>query len=109
MTTYKPGDILLLQFPQTSGAQGVLRPGLVLLDIGDLDVIVARVTRQMHGTPLDAVLNDWKGAGLLAPSVVRLHKIATLEKSLVQRKLGSLQGQDRIAVAGILVQILGSW
>ena len=87
----------------------MLRPGLVLLDIGDLDVVVARVTRQMHATLFDIVLNDWKGAGLLAPSVVRLHKIATLEKTLVQRKLGSLQGQDRIAVTGALDQILGSW
>jgi len=36
-------------------------------------------------------------AGLIAPSTVRLHKIATVEKRLVKRKLGSLQERDRSA------------
>jgi mRNA interferase MazF len=109
MTKYSAGDLLLLQFPQTSGAHGSLRPALVVVDTGDLDVLVARVTRQMHGTAHDVIISEWRGAGLLAPSIVRLHKLATLEKSIVQRKLGCLQAADRSAVANVLTQIFGSW
>ena len=109
MTTYSAGDLLLLQFPQTGGAQGVVRPALLLIDDGDLDVVVARVTRQMHGTAYDIVLTDWKGAGLRAPSVVRLHKIATLEKKLIQQRLGALQPQDRSAIATALAQVFAAW
>jgi mRNA interferase MazF len=100
---------LLVHFPQTSAAALALRPALVLLDTGDLDVMVARITRQNHGTPYDIVLTDWKDAGLLAASVVRVHKIATLEKSLIQKKLGNLQGADRTAVAGVLATLFAAW
>ena len=105
MMMYTPGDLLLLQFPLTSGVTGELRPGLVRVDVGDQDVIVERVTRQMHGTLFDIVFTDWKVAGLLAPAVVRLHKIATLEKALVSRKLGTLQPADRSAMANVLSQV----
>jgi mRNA interferase MazF len=109
MTAYQAGDLVLVQFPQTSGATGTLRPALVLLDIGDADVVVSRVTRQMHASSHDIDVTDWKGAGLLAPSFVRLHKIATLEKKSIQRKLGSLQAADRAKASSILQQIFGTW
>jgi mRNA interferase MazF len=109
MTTFHAGDLVLLHFPQTSGVPGARRPALVLLDSGDKDVMVARVTRTNHGSAQDVVLQDWKGAGLLAASVVRLHKVATLEKSFVQQKLGSVQANDRSAISHALAQMFGSW
>jgi mRNA interferase MazF len=109
MTTYQAGDLLLIQFSQTSGTPGALRPGLVLIDTGDLDVVVARITRQTYRTPHDVEVTDWRTAGLVGPSVIRLHKIATVEKALIQRKLGSLQATDRAAVANVLQQTFGNW
>jgi hypothetical protein len=52
-------------------------------------VVVARITTQLHPTPCDVLLTDWQSAGLLAPSMVRLHKLATPEKGFVHRALGS--------------------
>ncbi len=46
-----------------------------------------------------------EAAGLIAPSTVRLHKIATVEKRLVKRKLGSLQERDRLAVRAAFRQV----
>ena len=49
---------------------------------------------QIYQTSFDVIINDWQNANLLAPSVIRCHKIATLEKNLVIKKLGSLNNID---------------
>jgi mRNA interferase MazF len=109
MTTYQPGDILLVNFPFSGSAQRKARPALVVLDTGDADILVARVTTQGYQTPHDVPVTDWQKAGLLAPSVVRLHKLATIEKALVQRRLGAVQPADRQAIASVLRQFFKNW
>ena len=109
MTVCQPGDVVLVAFPFSGGSSVKARPALVLLDTGDSDVVVARITTQLRPTPCDVFLTDWQGAGLLAPSMVRLHKLATLEKGLVHRALGSLQSPDRAAVAAVLRQTFQNW
>jgi mRNA interferase MazF len=109
MTTYQAGDLVLAKLPFTGGTGGKVRPALVVLDTGDADVVVARVTTQTAVAPLDVSLTDWQASGLLAASVVRLHKLATIEKALVIRVLGQLQPGDRQRVAAVLQQTFGSW
>jgi mRNA interferase MazF len=109
MTNYRPGDLLLIAFPYTAGGQTKNRPAMVIIDTGDADVLVARVTTQGGQTDLDIPINDWKAAGLLAPSTLRLHKLATLEKSLVQCRLGCVQSADRAAVSAALSRIYATW
>lgn len=109
MTTYRPGDLLLVAFPYSGSAQAKLRPALVVLDTGDADVVVARVTTQPYQSPYDVALADWRGAGLLAPSVVRTHKLATIEKALVRRQLGALQPPDRARVASLIERTYRAW
>ncbi|HSX78427.1 MAG TPA: type II toxin-antitoxin system PemK/MazF family toxin [Candidatus Saccharimonadia bacterium] len=94
MQNYQSGEVLLLLFPfaDTTGARR--RPALVLLDTGDADSVVARVTSQIVRTVFDVELVEWQQAGLLLPSVVRVHKVATLEKRLVERRLGALTSND---------------
>lgn len=91
---FEPGDLVLLNFPFTSETGAKQRPALVLLDTNDEDLVVARVTTQPHSTSLDVPISDWGGAGLIAPSTVRLHKLATVERRLVKRRLGTLQPPD---------------
>jgi mRNA interferase MazF len=83
MTRYDTGDVLLLEFPFTSEAGLKRRPAVVILDAGDADVVVARITTQPYATGFDVAITNWQGVGLLAPSVIRLHKLATIEKALV--------------------------
>ena len=109
MTTYKPGDVVLVKFPFTTGAGAKLRPALVLLDAGDADLLVARVTTQPSFTPFDVAVVGWRQAGLLAPSNVRLHKLATIEKSDIHRTIGRLESNDRQSVAGSLRRVLDQW
>lgn len=80
--SYHPGEVLLLSFPFSDAIESKRRPALVHLDTGDQDVVVARVTSQSVQTNFDVELIEWQQAGLILPSIVRLHKVATLEKSL---------------------------
>lgn len=105
MTNYKAGDILLLHFPFTNSSGSKQRPGLVLLDAGDGDIVVARITSQSYSTPYDVALSEWSAAGLLFASTVRLHKIITLDGSLVNRPLGQLTEADLASVGVVLPQL----
>jgi mRNA interferase MazF len=109
MTTYRPGDVVLVAFPFTGSAQSRQRPALVLLDTGDADVILARITTQPHRTPFDVAIADWQGAGLIAASVIRLHKVATIERALIRRQLGHLAAADRKRVSSVLRSSYGRW
>jgi mRNA interferase MazF len=82
---------------------------MIVLDAGDSDLLVARVTTQLYRSSFDVEFSDWKGAGLAAPSVVRLHKLATLEKTLVRRVLGKIQSNDRSAVSAAMSNVFKGW
>jgi len=78
-----------------------------VLDTGDADLVVARVTTQLHSTANHVSLHGWAGAGLIAPSVVRLHKLATLDKSLVRARLGRLGPEDARRTMTVLRRLYG--
>ena len=108
MKSYRSGEVILLSFPFSDATGAKQRPALVLLDTGDEDLIVARVTSQMAQTIFDVELADWQQAGLLLPSVVRVHKVATLEKNLVERRLGTLTHSDWAQVQAKVQQLWSS-
>ena len=102
MTTCRPGDVVLVSFPFADQGQRKKRPAVAVADTGDNDLVVARVTTQRYTTAFDLPIADWKAAGLLAPSTVRLHKLATIDKSLIGPRLGSLSENDRECVSSAL-------
>ena len=91
------GEIFICQFPFTSGAVSKIRPALVLFDLRH-DAIICRVTSVLRSEPLDVTLTDWRAAGLLKPSVARLDRIVTAEKTVFVRRLGVLSSSDLDAV-----------
>ena len=84
------GEIYLLKFPFSDGKNYKKRPILVILDTGDNDMVVCRITSKIYNTEFDFKIEDWKESGLKLPSIIRLHKIATLEKDLIDKKLGQI-------------------
>ena len=94
MADFPTGTVVLINFPFTNGATTKKRPALVLLDLADQDLLLARITTQPWGTSFDCPLENWSAAGLKAPSFVRLHKLATLEKTLIEKRLGLLTPAD---------------
>ena len=108
-TNYQKGDLVLIDFPFSGGPQVKARPAMVVLDSGDQDVLVARVTTHSQSTSFDLPLAQWQAGGLLAKSWVRLHKLATLEKRLVRRTLGQVHPADRAKIAAVLHQAFSNW
>ena len=84
MTRYKFGDIVLVVFIQADGDKK-LRPALVIVDIGDNDVVLAPITTSKRNSLGDYKIKDWQGAGLLLESWVRLSKVASLRKEGIKK------------------------
>jgi len=102
MISYNFGDIVLIGFPHTD-QQGVSkRPGLVLYDSGDQDILLARITTQEYTTEADYKILDWQKSGLLTESYIRLGKQATIEKRFIIKRLGAIETKEISALKSIL-------
>jgi len=44
------------------------------------------------------ILADWKEAGLAKPSVARLDRLVTAERTILGRRLGTLSPADQLAI-----------
>lgn len=58
MTVCEFGDVVLVDFPQSGSEQPKRRPALVLLDIGDADVLLAPITTRERTGPGDVRIQD---------------------------------------------------
>jgi len=87
---FKFGDIALVKFPFTGTNNFKKRPALILLDAKDDDVVVCRITSARCFSKFDIQINNWQQLGLLSLSIIRVHKIATLEKGIIERKIATL-------------------
>lgn len=105
MKEYHAGEIVLVLFPFADASGAKRRPALIIRDTGDEDVIVCRVTSQVAQTTFDVKLEEWSQEGLQLPSVVRVHKVATLEKRLIERRLGALTPSDWLRVRAKIRQL----
>ena len=98
MEHLKFGQIVLLRFPFTDGISFKRRPALIIQDSDDGDVIVCRITSKIYQSDFDIEINNLEKSGLKLPSVIRVHKIATLEKNLVELKMGQIGAGLKIKV-----------
>lgn len=103
---YPFGDILIINFPFTDGQGSKRRPVMVIKDTNDKDILIAKVTSQSYNTDFDIKLQDWKNAGLISPSVIRIHKIQTLHTSLIFGHIGRITSTNLKAVSRAIAQLV---
>ena len=105
---YQFGEIVLLQFPFTDFKGFKKRPALVIYDDIGNDIVVCRITSQAKESDLDITIEDWSTSALKLPSIVKLHKIATIQKSLIDRKMGVLSIKDLAAITARIKSLITS-
>lgn len=111
MTAYRRGDIVLVNLAFADGSGAKRRPVLVLSSEayhrGRQEAIVAGVTSNTERIlPGDQVISDWKGSGLLWPSVVT-GILRTVKQAMILRKLGTLPAPDLKRYGDALLEALG--
>lgn len=111
-TSYKRGDVVLVPFPFSDQTSIKQRPSLVI-SVDDFqgqspDLLIMALTSQVRG-PLklgEFLIRDWQAAGLLKPSAVKA-AIATIEATLVRRRLGHVSDYDLEQLKRSLQELLG--
>ncbi len=84
------GDIVLITFPFTDLSGNKLRPSVVLGETTQ-DITVCFITSQTEWQEVtDIVLTPTNENGLHRLSLIRISKIATLEKTLIKGLMGRL-------------------
>ena len=84
------GTIVLLKFPFSDRIGFKRRPALILKDFEDGDLLVCRITSKIYKSKYDIYLDNWLHFGLKLPSVIRVHKMATLESDMIESTMGCL-------------------
>ncbi len=103
--SFSPGDILLVPIVFSDGSGHKKRPVVVVYDSGDADLLVVPVTSQMARSLRDVPVVNWQRAGLRLPSIVRLEKLATVDKSTVLKKMGHIAPDDWEKTKAVLKQL----
>ena len=107
----KFGEIVLVPFPCTNQTASKKRPAVVVssqqYNSSRPDVVIAAVTSQLRPVPNlgEVPVKAWRTCGLLKPSVIKPVS-ATVEQSLIIRKMGSLRSADLESLRQALASIL---
>jgi len=108
------GDVVLTQFPFTDLTGTSLRPALVVSpgQIGE-DVVLVAISSVVRGSrvPADYTVDtshpEFPLTGLRVTSVLRLYKLATVERVVIVRRLGRIGPQLQAEVDRLLPTVLG--
>jgi mRNA interferase MazF len=107
MIAFKVGDVVSVEFPFSDFQTRKRRPALVL-DSGEVDLLMVRIATRPPRDSSDGALDHWSEVGLPRPSTIRLTKLVTIDYRLVHHKIGRLHSEDGRAVARALQQFIGT-
>lgn len=100
------GDIILIPFPFTDLSGTKLRPVVVLIE-GGLDITVSFITSQLQLQDVtDVVIQPNNSNGVKKTSLIKVSKIATLDKTLALGKIGALNSTEINELNAKLKQLL---
>jgi mRNA interferase MazF len=113
MTSYRPGDIILVPFPFTDLSSTKKRPALVVSPPeynAQGDVVIAFITSNMSGPARfgDYAVQDWKAAGLPLPSKLRM-KFATVSREIIIKSIGQLSAVEKSKVQAAIMEFFMSF
>jgi mRNA interferase MazF len=111
-TGYSFGDIVLVPFPFTDQSETKKRPAVVISSSAyhrsGPDLLIMAITSKMRVVRSvgEFRVKDWQGAGLLKPSAIK-SVITTIERSLVLKRLGRLNAEDKQSLRRTISALIG--
>jgi mRNA interferase MazF len=109
---YEFGDVVLVRFPFTSQTAFKQRPAVVVsntaYNAARPDAVIMAITSQLNSPSswADVRIGQWQAANLLKPSAIK-PVFATLEQSLMLKRLGRLRPSDQSALRQAIAALLG--
>ncbi len=110
-SSYKEGDIIILELPFADLVGKKLRPVLVLssevLNRVSADLIVAKISSSQHLPDFEVEINpyDLEEGKLKKTSYVHCHSIFTVERNLILKKVGKLKFEKMVEVKDIIKKV----
>ncbi len=102
------GDVLLTRFPYTDLSGDKRRPVLVLsADNSGMDIVVCAITSKHYDGRYDIQVQATNDNGLKVPSCVQFDKIATLERSVVAGRMGTMPDDFMAAHKQLFLNLFG--
>lgn len=104
----KPGEVVLVRFPQADLEAGKLRPALVVATTPGryADVLLAMISSRTYQVVpdfddmIEASAPDYALTGLKVPSVIRLARLATVDPAVINARLGRISPERLQQVRG---------
>jgi mRNA interferase MazF len=98
---YKKGTVVLIPFPFTDLSANKVRPALIIssnkLKGDDIVAVFISSNTKKSSQPTDCVLKtseaDFEFSGLKTDSIIKIDKIATLDKKIILGELGSISSK----------------
>lgn len=108
---YKPGTVVLVNFPFTDLQSSKVRPALVLTTRGDDAIILgifSKVPEVIQGSwiKVDELDRDFNRIGLKKTSIIKTEKITVVHRSLIRKELGHLSSELMEKVKKTLLRTL---
>jgi len=106
------GEVVLVRFPFTDQVSSKQRPGVIVsnrtYNMARRDAVMMAITSQLNSLSSfgDLWIGQGQAANLLKPSAVK-PLFATLEQSLVIKRLGVLQPADQAALRRMIASHIG--
>jgi len=109
-------SIVLVPFPFDDLSASKVRPALCLTsEVSEhYHIVIAFISSRLPESPIDSDLvilkgsEAWHGTGLTVDSVVRLHRLMTIPRHLIRRRLGSISPDTAETVSEKLQQLFAS-
>jgi mRNA interferase MazF len=95
-TNFKKWEVILVPFPFTYLTTNKKRPALIVSNNDynkSENLVIALITSNIRDSNDDYKIIKWSEAGFPKESVIKM-KFATVDKSIIVRKLGKLKKED---------------
>lgn len=108
MERFVKGDVIVLEFPFSDLVHVKRRPSLIIKVPRGEDVIVCQITAGSWEKDVEISLknNEFAKGGLKRDSYVRIDKIATIKRTRIKYKIGSLNPEKFSEIISKIISFL---